>query len=372
MKALMLCASALSLVGLDGGPCEKGLIVHEWGTFTSVSGSDGEPMVWNPFSGPTDLPSFVYTPDHRRGEPSASKLEYTTTIRMETPVLYFYAAQETDVDVRVDFPKGAITEWYPKARSLKQGSIDWGKIRVRPGAPDEFPREEAPSHYYPARETDAAPIQLRSPGLTQEEKFLFYRGVGWFAPPIKITLANDRITVSSRVADPVPAILFENRNGRTGFRTLGAIRGDVNVARPDLTLPASEVMVELERMLKASGLYEKEARAMLKTWRDSWFEEGMRVFYLVPRSPADVILPLTLDPKPQELARVFVGRAEILTPEMEQRMREIAKRAGDDDQAFWKEIQPFGRFAQPLLLRAFAPVGGNERSPLVRRLLQRY
>ncbi len=369
MKALMLCAAALALVGLDG---ENPLVVHEWGTFTSVSGSDGEPMIWNPFSGPTDLPSFVYSPDRRRAEPSLSKLEYRTTIRMETPVLYFYAKEEMDVMVKVAFPKGAITEWYPKARTLKEQGIDWDWIRVRPGAPDEFPREEAPSHYYPARETDAAPIQVKSPGLVQDEKFLFYRGVGWFAPPLTVTLANDRVTVTNRVADPVPAILFENRAGRAGFRVLGGVRGSVCVAHPDLGTPASEAMAELERTLIKAGLYEKEAKAMLKTWRDSWFEEGMRVFYLMPRATADATLPLTLAPAPQELTRVFVGRAEILTPEMEQRMREILKRAGDDQQVFWKEIQPFGRFARSLLQRAASTLREEELTPSIRRLLQPY
>jgi hypothetical protein len=369
MKPLILVAAAFSLLGLDGAG-ENSLVVHEWGTFTSVSAADGEALVWNPFSGPTDLPSFVYAPDRRRAEPNLSKLDYQTTIRMETPVLYFYARQEMDVMVKVAFPKGAITEWYPKARSLKPPVIDWDWIRVRPGAPDEFPREEAPSHYYPARETDASPIQVKSPGLLQDEKFLFYRGVGWFTPPIKITLANDKVTVTNRVQDPVPAILFENRNGRTGFRMLGAVHDSVRVAPPDLTLPASEAIAELERTLIRSGLYEKEARAMLKTWRDSWFEEGMRVFYLVPRGAADAILPLTLAPTPQEIARVFVGRAEILTPEMEQRMGEIVKRAGDDSQTFRRDIEPFGRFAQPLLRRVASSRQEAELPASVRRLLQ--
>jgi hypothetical protein len=35
------------------------LTVHEWGTFTSISGKDGKPINWLPFTGSTDLPSFV-------------------------------------------------------------------------------------------------------------------------------------------------------------------------------------------------------------------------------------------------------------------------------------------------------------------------
>ena len=34
---------------------------------------------------------------------------------METPVVYFYTDKETKVSVKVDFPRGWITEWYPFA-----------------------------------------------------------------------------------------------------------------------------------------------------------------------------------------------------------------------------------------------------------------
>ena len=35
------------------------LTVHEWGTFTSVAGPDGEAVEWLPLTGSTDLPAFV-------------------------------------------------------------------------------------------------------------------------------------------------------------------------------------------------------------------------------------------------------------------------------------------------------------------------
>src|SRR2546425_4888446 len=37
------------------------LIVHEWGTFTSVAGQDGSTLEWGPLSVESDLPSFVYS-----------------------------------------------------------------------------------------------------------------------------------------------------------------------------------------------------------------------------------------------------------------------------------------------------------------------
>ena len=43
---------------------ENRLIVHEWGTFTSIAGKDGVALEWRPLNGPNDLPKFVYTIEH--------------------------------------------------------------------------------------------------------------------------------------------------------------------------------------------------------------------------------------------------------------------------------------------------------------------
>ena len=72
-------------------------------------------------------------------------------------------------------------------------------------------------------------------------------------------------------------------------------------------------------MLLANGLYPEEASAMIDTWRESWFEEGTRLFYIVPRPAIDAILPLAITPAPSAIARVFVGRMELVTPATEQR-----------------------------------------------------
>ena len=39
------------------------LVVHEWGTFTSVSGHDGITLEWRPLTVESELPSFVYSID---------------------------------------------------------------------------------------------------------------------------------------------------------------------------------------------------------------------------------------------------------------------------------------------------------------------
>src|ERR1051325_9791746 len=100
------------------------LVVHEWGTFTTVAGEDGRAIDWLPLGGPTDLPCFVEHFDHRPlvkvfGSEApvagfaAGPAALRAKVRMETPVLYFYGPRDTRANVRVRFPRGLMTEWYP-------------------------------------------------------------------------------------------------------------------------------------------------------------------------------------------------------------------------------------------------------------------
>ena len=87
---------------------------------------------------------------------------------------------------------------------------------------------------------------------------------------------------------------------------------------------------------------------MVDSWRDSWFEEGTRVLYLVPPRHVDQILPLTITPAPKVVARVFVGRMEVITPATEQSVvRAIANRDGS-------ELERYGRFLGPIADRIVA------------------
>jgi hypothetical protein len=143
------------------GSSPSELTVHEWGTFTSISGKDGHPIEWLPLTDSTDLPSFV---EHLR-EPNF-KGGLRGTVRMETPVIYFYSPRVTTLSVRVSFAKGLITEWYPHSASaaaieprkgfslyLMQGpgNITWNSVHIEPGAATDFPRDAKENHYYAAR-----------------------------------------------------------------------------------------------------------------------------------------------------------------------------------------------------------------------------
>src|SRR5205085_1139126 len=102
---------------------------------------------------------------------------------------------------------------------------------------------------------------------------------------------------------------------------------------------------ELRNILVADGLYEKEAQAMVDTWRDSWFEEGSRLIYVVPRDIVDRILPLDVTPAPASVARVFVGRIELVTPATLRAVGD-ALDAGDRD-----GLERYGRFLEPIAQR---------------------
>jgi hypothetical protein len=346
------------------------LTVHEWGTFTSVSTASGKAQQWSPLSGPSDLPDFVYR--SKEVAPSSQgrclKCELAL-VRMETPVLYFYADRETAVSVKVGFPQGRITEWYPRASETGRG-INWGSFIVSPSAQASFPVSKGESHYYPARETDAAPLRFGDESKIEYEKFLFYRGIGDFELPLAVRLAGDQVTVkNSGQNELAQIILFENRGGHVGWRVLNSLKGEATLSRPALGQKVEMLHGDLEKFLVAEGLYEKEAAAMVKTWRDSWFEEGLRVFYIVPRKTTDAILPITITPAPTELARVLVGRTEIITPEMEQAVQSSAKKylegTAESRAAAIKMIQPYGRFAQPILQRMMEDVhktGGAKAS----------
>ena len=233
----LLAASILAFAAASSSSQHAGsaaLTVHEWGTFTSIAGEDGKAVQWLPQAGPTDLPCFV------KHSPYLVKGSLAGTVRMETPVLYFYAPRDVTVSVKVGFKQGRITEWFPQATvtnyiqngSNYDGAMAWPEVKVLPRLSESFPTEPGPSHYYKARNTDASPIQSEG----QTEKFLFYRGVGYFAPPISaIVQADGRTVVSSAEGGPIgDVILFENRRGALAYDVHHVTGDRVTLDRPRL------------------------------------------------------------------------------------------------------------------------------------------
>jgi hypothetical protein len=336
-------------------PVYAGLTVHEWGTFTSIAGQDGQAVEWSPLTGSTDLPGFV---EHFRTP--EFKLGLRGTVRMETPVLYFYDSREEQVSVKVSFSKGLITEWYPRANRVgpsanpadwslfqghSDGSIAWDAVTISPSLRAEFPRQPQDSHYYRARITSATPLRVRTPAGEQHEKFLFYRGVSTFRVPVSAKFTADgKVQIESTADEEIPnTILFERRGDKVGYRIGGALAQETVLDPPELTGNVNDLGRELVGMLVAQGLYVDEAQAMVETWRGSWFEEGSRLIYLVPERFVNGILPLSIHPAPAQIARVFVGRLELVTPATEKAVE--AAFATHNKAA----LEKYGRFLEPIL-----------------------
>jgi hypothetical protein len=373
LLAIVFLPMGQKLEAQDQSQRQDRFVAHEWGTFTSVSTADGKVQLWNPLGGPSELPSFVY---QNSGRCSKAFRDTLALVRMETPVIYFYSDRDVRASVKVDFPGGCFSEWYPLARQemLTIKTISWNGFIAQPGAKENFPVDQSKSHYYPARETDAAPLSLGDEQKVEQEKFLFYRGIGNFNLPLSVRLEGDQAIIRNAGPDEIAqVILFESREGRSGWRIHGPLKGEATLARPALDKRVESLLRDFEKTLVGQGLYEKEAAAMVKTWRDSWFEEGLRVFYIIPRRATDAILPITIKPQPSELARVFVGRAEIITPEMEREIHAAAQLFGEKSRearaAAINSVRRYGRFADPVLREAMNRAKDNASRMAIDQLM---
>ena len=352
-----LLALAATLTG-NALSQEAGLVAHEWGTFTSIAGDTGRAVSWFPWSVPSDLPDFV---EHFKS--GNFKLNLSGTIRMETPVLYFYSPRETSVSVHVHFSKGLITEWYPHITAFTpsevpvnlqpvvlnakdaNGGITWESIAIRPGDLSLPAHETKESRYYAARATASALLWVSAPAGEQCEKFLFYRGVSSEATPVSAeALADGSVAVENQSDEPVPALyLFERRGATAGLRSVTNLENAATLPTPALDSSLEAISEQIFSTLMNQGLYPDEARAMLETWKDSWFEEGSRLLYIVPTSFVEKVLPLSISPAPAETTRVFVGRLELVSPGTQQAI-ETALDNGDEP-----ALAKYNRFLEPML-----------------------
>jgi hypothetical protein len=355
---LVFCAAILAHFSRAAKPpVYSDLTVHEWGTFTSIAGNDGQAVRWLPLSGPSDLPGFV---EHFRD--AGFKVGLTGTVRMETPVLYFYTSHATTVSVKVTFAKGVITEWYPHAsrveptarlndaslyqKNAEDGSIAWDSVIVDPNFSTDLPREDGNSRYFAARETSATSLRVSTAAGNQQEKFLFYRGVSVFPVPVSASVAADsgNVLVRNLGEQAIPNIVrFERRGNRLGYTIHNAVQSEAILDTPELTGTPDSLNRDLVDMLVAQGLYLDEAQAMVRTWSDSWFEEGSRLIYIVPAQYVNTILPLSIRPAPAQTVRVFMGRLELVTPATE---RAVETAFESDDEV---TLAKYGRFLNPIV-----------------------
>ena len=322
------------------------LTVHEWGTFTSFVASDGvtqtglhheeEPLPnfvydlsrivgFNPLPG-TFPPTRSVTPPSMERMPIPTFTEEVTQ-KMETPVLYFHTDTEQDVTVRVDFPKGVISQWFPATSSqnavanIRNGHATW-KIKVLADTAGDLPTTSADSIWNAAREVKANTIEVNG----EQERFIFYRGLAKFEVPLSYQITNESIKVSNNSAQTIEnAYILKFAAGEGRIVAVGSIPAngmkDISLVQlmqspsPSLNAFLDVASDTIAAGLVADGLFADEARAMVNTWKHSYFAtEGLRMLYVLPSEWTEELLPITINPAPSSLVRTLVGRVEILTP----------------------------------------------------------
>lgn len=377
-----ICSTGLAILVLGtaaiAASAQDQLRIHEWGTFTAMQDETGNALAGiNVDDEPVppfvhNLASFILVKPHAlaerqrwiksKGVPQSHPF---VTMRLETPVLYFYppAGETRPFDVRVDVSirGGWLTEFYPAANAdapgLKEGSFRFGDItpqtigrltwpRVTVGTQASGPVTN--SHVWTTpRNVKAASVTVPGKPRDEHERFLFYRGVGNLNVPLRISTneAENTLSLSAQCGDALPA----DQSARVDGLWLADVRADGAMAYralPPIALtPDNKVLATVERSfpgadystgnreglrtrmhaaLVAEGLFADEAAAMLDTWQRSYFESaGLRVFFLVPRSWTDFTLPLTIS-RPADIQRVMIGRIELINSEQRALLKKLA------------------------------------------------
>lgn len=351
---LIALGAALALLADDAPRRDSNFRVHEWGTFTTLAGSNGA-QIGGLVYDEDALPRFVH---ERRLQPQGFD---GVRVKMETPVIYVYSDAEREVSIKVAFPQGVLTQWFPHVRGLaprvdaketavRGGELDWGALTVlAPGAGlDRVPAVAEEDSWGFARAPRANVLRNCSSG--EHERFLFYRGLGSFDLPVRALAPSDEsVSFENRGAEPIaPVMALRVRGGKVGFELAAAVAPGRSIAVPAAPreMPLGEAMDEVAAQLVRAGLHPDEALAMVRTWRRSYFQtDGFRILYVVPRPQVDAILPLAIDPKPKEIVRVLVGRLDVLLPSDEAKANETVRRARSLDQA----RAELGRFAEPIV-----------------------
>jgi len=364
---IIVCAALVSMTSSAAGR----LVVHEWGTITTVHESNGAPRTGlNRIEQSEVLPDFVHRfepettrqdPKRQLGKSPAIPGRPDVTMRLETPVIYFHPPSNEkfgqSFNVNVKFRGGVINEFYPAAtagvaldvprivnkqeagvltewsgdvlNNFVVGSLEWQGLELHDTVVAPLTQSRV---WLAPREVNAASVYL--PAAGEGESYLFYRGVAHLdallqtrqsrggvellAPAQFAWLESPTITLNGVWFADIRA------DGKIAFREHGALTMSQSAPGGEAARlkgfgsadygDRAALRQSLRRALIRDGLFADEADAMLNTWQASYFEKpGRRVFYLVPREWIDYFLPLTLS-VPADLTRVIVGRIDLAEP----------------------------------------------------------
>jgi hypothetical protein len=237
-----------SLIALCAGiaplHADDHVIVHEWGTFTSLLSEDHQ-VIGGINVDDEPVPSFVYQeggqvvgaqyshdlgnfglPPYSAGKGWAAG-DPAVTMRLETPVIYIYPPKGQSpqsvppLDVHVEFHGGFLTQFYPYAHAVpfnglgqltdkSTSSLDWAGVQL---GSTEKPVEIDDKVWTTPREVSAPLLQVMThfetgsgpdpTGKLQAEHFLFYRGVGHLNPPLIVAPNGSGVKAEMEIGSPM-------------------------------------------------------------------------------------------------------------------------------------------------------------------------
>ena len=358
------------LLAVSGSASAADLVIHEWGTITTIHESGGAPVSGlNRIDESEVLPDFVhrYEPEATRDNPelTVGKRPHIpgrpdVTLRLETPVIYFHPPPgksfDAPIDIQVRFRGGVLNEYFPEAEASVAldseriqdkreagviepwngirldnyvvGTLQWKGLRLHDTV--IAPLTHSPIWLAP-REVNS--VSVFNPAAGEGEQYIFYRGVAHLDALLQTELTRGHLTLRAPVNllwIDAPAVTLPNvwlaevrADGTVAFHEQGAITLRKDAAGKELVRlarfstgdfhDAGQLRGSLKKELIKQGLFADEAEAMLNTWKLSYFQKpGLRVFYIVPREWTDYFLPIKFS-VPARVNRVIVGRIDIRT-----------------------------------------------------------
>lgn len=355
---------------------EPGYDLHEWGVFTVPRNAGWANLdmkaEW------ASLPKGFYA------RFPAVNLPYRGPVRK--PVIYFHAAKPMKLSLNIRFANGVPIVWWPAAEHPNFESAVIAKDRDLLSFRPSLVNRAAGDGDSPA--AAAAPRELKVPGghwietLRQvkasavycpsshgrlgtswdKEDFIYYDGLMKSPPAPKVMRDGGAVVLEvpgDLVWHDVLAIEREGKKVRAAKAWGGwnaVLDAKVRTVKIEMADATADDLVrlgkELAERLAGAGLNRDEADALVKVWKEGFFEaDGLSVFYRVPQTTYDQWLPLEAKPAPRKTVRVGLVLHQRLEPELDDRVSTLIARLGAEAfevrEASFEELLRIGGAAFP-------------------------
>ncbi len=198
-------------------------------------------------------------------------------------------------------------------------------------------------------------IGVNGPGHPAAKKFLFYRGVGTFPPPVTVRAeGGGKVRVRNAAGGKVTGmVLVTVHDGRIAFRAVNDldVGAEAVATLPDTSAgPAEPGAASGEGVGRRGSVRTGGSAGHGKTWDHSLVPRGGHPLALYRAADEDRRADASHgQPRaPTKVVRVIVGRHDFLTPELEAAVQpQVARlRTGPAEQAAARsELDKIGRFS---------------------------